>query len=203
MGGAGQRRRVALTFDMEHPSRSDQREDAPSRLLDVLRRGHTRATFFIQGRWARSHPDVARRVRTDGHLIGSHSHFHAPLPYLTDEGIHADLESAAAALEEVTGVDPRPWFRCPFGAGHDDDRVLAAVAATGHRDVHWDVDPQDWQEGRTVDEVVDTVVAGVRRVGDGAIVLMHSWPDVTVATLPQVIDGLRAAGAELVRVDGL
>ena len=28
-------------------------------------------------------------------------------------------------------VDPRPWFRCPFGAGADDPRVLAAVMRLG------------------------------------------------------------------------
>ena len=26
-------------------------------------------------------------------------------------------------------LDPRPWFRCPFGAGHDDPRVLARLEA--------------------------------------------------------------------------
>ena len=36
-------------------------------------------------------------------------------------------------IRETTGVDPRPWFRCPFSAGDDDPRVLSTWrrSATG------------------------------------------------------------------------
>jgi peptidoglycan/xylan/chitin deacetylase (PgdA/CDA1 family) len=191
---------VALTFDMEHPSRADQRTDSPTRLLDVLAETGTMATFFIQGRWARSHPQVARRVADDGHLIGSHSHFHAPMPSLTDDGIKGDLAAAGDALREVTGIDPRPWFRCPFGAGHDDERVLALVADAGYRDVHWNVDPADWQPGRTVDELVTAVVDGVTRSPGPAVVLMHTWPAATPAAVAQIVARLRGLDRPLVTV---
>jgi peptidoglycan/xylan/chitin deacetylase (PgdA/CDA1 family) len=203
MSGQGERARVALTFDMEHPSRVDQRCDSPARLLDALAASGTRATFFIQGRWARSHPDLARRVATDGHLVGSHSHFHAPLPLLTDDGIRSDLAAAADAVAETTGVDPRPWFRCPFGAGHDDERVLARVAEAGFRDVHWNVDPADWEPGRSSGEIVSTVVGRVQEVGDAAIVLMHTWPAATPDAVTTVVGKLSDLGCTLVGVDDL
>ena len=203
MSGHGERSRVALTFDMEHPSRGDQRPDAPARLLDTLSVTHTRASFFVQGRWARSHPALARRVVDEGHLLGSHSHFHAPLPFLSDDGVRADLASSAQALEQVTGADPRPWFRCPFGAGHDDPRILGLLREAGYRNVHWNVDPADWEVGRAPDEVVDSVVAGVREVGDGAIVLLHTWPAATPQAVPTLIERLAADGASFVGVDEL
>ncbi len=37
----------------------------------------------------------------------------------------ADVRAAERAIIATTGIDPRPWFRCPFGAGSDDPRVLA------------------------------------------------------------------------------
>ena len=39
-------------------------------------------------------------------------------------GFAADIADGAEAIADATGVDPAPWFRCPFGAGHDDPRVL-------------------------------------------------------------------------------
>jgi peptidoglycan-N-acetylglucosamine deacetylase len=196
---------VALTFDMEHPSRSDQAADAPQRLLDTLRARGARATFFVQGRWARSHPDVAAKVVTDGHLVGNHSHFHAPLTSLTDEGVRADIAASGEALLQVMGVDPRPWFRCPFGAGHDDERVLGLISDAGYHNVHWNVDPADWEPGRTSDEIVDAVVAGVTGVGEGeaAVVLLHTWPRATPDAVGALIDRFGEEGRQLVGLDEL
>lgn len=196
-------RRVALTYDMEHPSRRDHRDDGPVRLLDVLHDRGARATFFIQGRWASSHPDTVRRVHSDGHLIGSHSHFHAPLPLLTDEGIATDVERAAATLRTITSSDTRPWFRCPFGAGHDDSRVLSILQTAGYRDVHWDVDPEDWQEGRSISEITSAVLDGIAQRPTGSIVLLHTWPAATAEATAQILDRLNEQGVALVTADEL
>jgi peptidoglycan-N-acetylglucosamine deacetylase len=193
-------RSVALTFDMEHPSRRDQSPDSPALVLDALVAAGVTATFFIQGRWARSHPALARRVVDEGHLVGSHSHFHAPLPHLTDDGIRADVEAATDALLDVVGVDPHPWFRCPFGAGHDDDRILAVLTDCGYRNVHWNVDAADWEPGRPVADVVDAVVEGTHGVGGAAVVLMHTWPTVTAKALPALIERLSSVGHTFVTV---
>ena len=79
----------------------------------------------------------------------------------------------------------------------DDPRVLAAIEELGYRHVGWDVDPFDWEDGRTVDELVERVVPGE------GIVLLHAWPAVTAEGLGRVIAGLRERGAEFVAVDEL
>jgi peptidoglycan/xylan/chitin deacetylase (PgdA/CDA1 family) len=79
----------------------------------------------------------------------------------------------------------------------DDARVLNALDSLGYRHVGWDVDPRDWDETRTVDELVKFVVAGE------GIVLLHAWPTVTADALGPVIAGLRDRGAEFVGVDEL
>lgn len=200
MAHGGKQRRVALTFDMEHPSRASQRDDGPVRLLDVLHDRGVRATFFVQGRWASSHPDIARRVGAEGHLIGSHSHFHAPLPLLTDQGMATDIERAAQTLQSITGSDTRPWFRCPFGSGHDDPRVLSILHAAGYRNVHWDVDPEDWQEGRTAGEVTSAVVDAIAQRPGETIVLLHTWPSATADATADILDRVIDQGVGLVTV---
>jgi peptidoglycan/xylan/chitin deacetylase (PgdA/CDA1 family) len=196
-------RRVALTFDMEHPSRSRHDPDGPRQILDALRRTDSRATFFIQGRWARTQPALARRVADEEHLVGCHGHFHAPLVSLTDDGIRNDLEAATEAIVETTGVMPRPWFRCPFGSGHDDSRVLRVIDECGYKNVHWNVEPEDWLEGRTSEEVTSSIVRDIESLEDDAVVLLHTWPTATVQAVPSLLDYLIASGKEMVRVDEL
>ena len=194
--------KVALTFDAEHPDRPSS-PGVQERLLDLLDRLDVRATFFVQGRWAEAYPGTARRIPADGHLVGNHSHYHARMPHLSDDGLAFDLRTAEEAIVDATGVDPKPWFRCPFGEGADDPRVLAAVAAAGYRHVGWTAEAFDFEPDRPVDELERLIVDGVAAKPDEAIALLHTWPHRTELALPGIVSRLRDAGADLVRVDEL
>ncbi len=195
--------RVALTFDAEHPDRPWCPPGNTERILDVLGEEAVQASFFIQGRWAESQPATARRIATDGHVIGHHSHYHARMPLLGDDGLRSDILDAQAVIERTTGVDPRPWFRCPFGAGSDDARVLAVLADLGYRNVHWDVELEDWESTRTGAAITQDALPAVEARGDGAVVLLHTWPGGTGDAISPMINGLRALGATFVPIDEL
>jgi peptidoglycan/xylan/chitin deacetylase (PgdA/CDA1 family) len=192
--------RAALTIDVEQPGRPADAGNA-GRLVDELARARVPATFFVQGRWAGAGRDVLGRIVADGHLVGNHTYYHAPLDLMTDDGIRASVERAGEVLADAGGVDPHPWFRCPYGAGERDARVLAILAELGYQNVEWDFDTDDWEHGRLGAELVETVVDGCREAGDGARVLLHSWPDVTAAALPKLLDVLRRERLQLVRLD--
>jgi peptidoglycan/xylan/chitin deacetylase (PgdA/CDA1 family) len=196
------RLRVALTFDAEHPDRPGAARTAEA-IVSTLARHGILGTFFIQGRWAEAEPASVRSIVDGGHLVGHHSHYHARMPLLTDAGLADDLADGAQAVIAAAGTDPRPWFRCPFGAGADDPRVLAALDAAGYRHVGWHVAADDWEPSRSEAVIVDEVVDGVLAHGDGAVVLFHSWPDVTPRALESVVVRLTAAGAAFCRVDEL
>jgi peptidoglycan/xylan/chitin deacetylase (PgdA/CDA1 family) len=193
---------VALTFDAEHPDRSWCPPGAPERILDVLAGAGIRATFFIQGRWAEAYPGTARRIADEGHLIGNHSHHHARMPLLLDLGLQEDIDAARDAIVGATGRDPRPWFRSPWGAGAEDPRVLAALAAAGYRHVGWHVEVEDWEPTRTPQAIAADAIDGIRRHGDGTVLLLHTWPGGTVEALPRVLDDL-PDGTRFVTVDAL
>ena len=182
--------RVALTFDAEHPDRPWCPPGNAERILDVLRDHGVRATFFVQGRWAQSQPATARRIADEGHLIGHHSHYHARMPILSDLGLDEDLADGQAAIVAATGSDPRPWFRCPF-------------EAAGYRDVHWDVELEDWEAHRAGEAIAADCLDGVRAYGDGAVVLLHTWPGGTGDAVVPIITGLRGLDASFVGVDEL
>ena len=195
--------RIALTFDAEHPDRPGCPPDAADRILDALAGVGAKATFFVQGRWAQAYPDRARRIADDGHLVGNHSHYHAGMTLLHDDGIAADVADAAGHILTACGVDPRPWFRCPFGDGHDDPRVLTSLQRLGYRNVHWDLELEDWEPWTTGDGLAEAAVAGALARGDGAVVLLHTWPASTADAIPAILERLAAVDARFVAVDAL
>ena len=160
-----------------------------------------RATFFIQGRLGDALPAMRpadRPRRPPGRK---------PLPppradgLLTDAGIARDVHKAEEASSSTRASIPRPWFRCPFGDGHDDPRVLAALERAGYRNHHWDVEPDDWRPERTPADWSGWSSTARSPHGDGAVVLLHSWPPATIAALPAILEGLRGGGASLVGLD--
>jgi peptidoglycan-N-acetylglucosamine deacetylase len=194
--------RVAVTIDAEHPDAPAARGNA-ERIVEALAAARAPATFFLQGRWAAANRELARRIADDGHAIGSHASWHAPMDLLTDEGMRRSVKTGEQQILAATGVDPRPWFRCPYGDGDDDPGVLGVLEEMGYRHVGWTVDPNDWRAERTAAEIVELTAAGVALQGDGAIVLLHSWPDATVEALPVLIARLRDDGADLVPIDAV
>jgi peptidoglycan/xylan/chitin deacetylase (PgdA/CDA1 family) len=193
--------RAALTFDTEHPDRPNH--DGTGPLLEVMETAGVRATFFLQGRWVEAEPELARAIVAAGHLVGSHKFYHARMSFLTDDGLRHDIDRAEAVIRELAGVDPRPWFRCPFGDGASDARVLGGLRRTGYRHVGWHVNPEDWRDGLTVDELERCIRDGVRDAGDGTIVLLHGWPDVTPRAVDRVLAAASGDGVTYVGIDEL
>ncbi len=91
-------RTMALTFD-----------DGPDpvwtpRILDVLRRNHVHATFFVVGTKAAAHPELVRRIVADGHQIGIHTFTHANLGKLAPWQRSLELREAQLAVAGAAGV---------------------------------------------------------------------------------------------------
>jgi peptidoglycan/xylan/chitin deacetylase (PgdA/CDA1 family) len=194
--------RVALTFDAEHPDRPHHGDNA-TWVLDELARLDIRATVFIQGRWAEAFPDLARRCASDGHLVGSHTFYHARVALLSEAGFAEDLAEAERVIREIAGVDPRPWLRFPFGNGADVREIVDRLPALGYRHVGWDVELYEWEPGCAAHELAARAVDGVLAHGDGAIVLLHTWPDPVAPALSEMVTRLREHGARFVGVDEL
>jgi len=194
--------RVALTFDAEHPDRP-HRVGGTERVLETLEAERIPASFFIQGRWAEAYPAIARSIAERGHLIGNHSFYHARMPLLSPPGLRADVRAAERAIIAVTGVDPRPWFRCPFKVGFDDPGVQAGIGRLGYREVSWDVEGYDWRPSTRARGMARQMTRDAVAHGDGAVLLLHPWTTATERGLVPLIDGLREAGATFVQVDAL
>jgi peptidoglycan/xylan/chitin deacetylase (PgdA/CDA1 family) len=195
---------VAITIDAEHPDRAGHGGGVCERLLATLSESRVAATFFLQGRWASANPGLARSIASAGHLVGSHSQYHAPMTLLTAEGLADDVLQAECCITSVTGCNPRPWFRSPFGTGLHDESIDRRLAALGYVNVPWDSDGGDWEEGRSKEEVADQILSGVELAdGSAQVVLLHSWPEAAAGALPVILAHLAEVGTRFVTVDAL
>jgi polysaccharide deacetylase family protein (PEP-CTERM system associated) len=103
------RRRVGAQ-DWQRPGPALQRQtDALLALLDEL---GVRATFFVLGMAARTHPTLVRAIAERGHEIACHGDQHLPVHRQTPAEFATDLRSARATIGELTGSAPA-GYRAP------------------------------------------------------------------------------------------
>ncbi len=102
-----------LTCSPEQKGEYAQRmESATRRLLAHLDAAGVRATFFVVGEIARTHPGLVRDIHSAGHEVASHSWDHRRVHQFTPETFREDLLRSKRALEDVTG-SPVLGFRAP------------------------------------------------------------------------------------------
>ena len=73
------------------------------RILDQLAAAGVRATFYVVGEIARTHPSLVRAIHDAGHEVGSHSHDHRRVHRFDPESFREDVSRSKNALEQVTG----------------------------------------------------------------------------------------------------
>jgi peptidoglycan/xylan/chitin deacetylase (PgdA/CDA1 family) len=211
--GAG----VALTFDM------GGRLDPGVKILNFLIANEVCVTLFPTGAMAqtaegrkimeivRSHPELFE--------IGNHTMHHCDLvrggggspttaPCViggapSADFIRAELADAAAILRELTGQDPRPYWRPPYGSLNA--AVISAAASAGYtKTFMWDIDTIDWkpisQGGPTAQQIATKVIT---QAEGGSNVLMHLGGYETLPALQIMVPGLRDRGFTLTSLSDL
>ena len=192
---------VALTFD------AGANADGVSSILATLASRHVPATFFLTGTFTKSFPDRARAIVAAGQRVGDHSMTHPYFTKLTDAQMRSQVLGAEQEIVSVTGAEPWPWFRFPYGDRNA--HTIAVVNSAGFVPVGWTVDTLGWEGtsgGITVQTVVNRVLANAR---PGEIVLMHCGSNPTdhstldADALPTVISDLKARGYSFVTLDAM
>lgn len=188
--GNSARRQVALTFD-----------DGPHPLyfpllLDVLRRAHVKATFFLIGRNAVAYPYFVQDLVRGGHEIANHTFHHLRLPSLSTLEIKAELSSANMLLTRLGGQNVL-YFRPP--GGRYSARVLNAARQLGLTTVFWTDDPGDFQNPG-----VETVEARFgKHLKPGGIILLHDNAPDGLWALPDLLKVAQQRGYTVATVDTL
>jgi peptidoglycan/xylan/chitin deacetylase (PgdA/CDA1 family) len=207
---------VALTLDM------GGRLDPGIDILNLLIANHVCVTIFPTGAMAqttqgqqlmaviRAHPELFE--------IGNHTMHHcdlvrggggspttAPCAGVTPTAdfIRKELTDAGAILAQLSGQQPVPYWRPPYGSVNQ--AVRDAAAAVGYTKTFLgDIDTIDWKPiadgGPTAQQIATKVVGNAR---DGSIVLMHLGGYETLDALRIMIPGLRDRGFLLTSLSDL
>ncbi|WP_433201443.1 polysaccharide deacetylase family protein [Dactylosporangium sp. CS-047395] len=196
--GPDAERVVALTFD-DGPN-----EPYTSQILDLLAAHDIRATFFHVGHCVERHPEVARRVIEDGHIVGNHSLSHTFGTYLRPGAFAREVEQTQTILSRVIGRTPAlartPWLW----------RQPALLRMLRRRDLH--PVAGEFCHALEVFQISGARMArrAIAKTRPGSILIFHDGFDghggdraQTVLAVRDTIEGLTARGYRFVTVDEL
>lgn len=87
-------------------------EQTVDRLLALLSRHQTKATFFVLGEVAASHPSVVRKIAAERHEIACHGNQHEDVYRRSPAEFRRDIRRAKARIEDLAG-DGVLGYRAP------------------------------------------------------------------------------------------
>jgi len=186
---------VVLTFD-----------DGPAgpttdRVLAALEAECVRATFFVVGQMAASHPDQLRRIAAKGHTIGHHSMTHVIMNTVPLNRGRADIEKGWQTVDRILvgraeARPSTPFFRFP---GFAPTKELSSwLAAEGVGVFGADFWGSDWT--KITSEALLTQVLGRLEEKQGGILLLHDIHAHTAAMVPALLRELKARGYRVVHI---
>ncbi|SDH42782.1 peptidoglycan-N-acetylmuramic acid deacetylase [Alteribacillus persepolensis] len=171
-----------------------------SDILDVLKEKDVPAAFFVTGHYLKSAPDLVKRMKKEGHIVGNHSYHHPSLPEVSNERIEKELDKVKEAYTRLTGDDDMLYLRPPQGTFSE--RSLKQSQQLGYINVFWSFAYVDWEtEGQKGPEHAYQRI--MKRVHPGAVMLLHAVSEDNAKALEKVIDECQEQGYTFKSLDEL
>ena len=194
-------KKVYLTFD-------DGPGSQTGKILDILKKNHVKATFFVTGKEDASSKKIYQQIVKEGHTLAMHSYSHIQdVIYDSKEAFEKDLKQINRCLYEATGVHTK-FYRFPGGSSTQNTSLpiqnfIDVLKKNHYLYLDWNVISPDINNANaTKEQVVTGVMQGVDAY-DTAVVLMYDVADkpMTVKALPSIIKQIKAKNYELLPVD--
>ena len=195
-------------------------------VINYLRENKIPATFFMGGKWMRTHARRVKQIMNENELfeIGNHNWSHGNCALLSEEELKKqilwtqaqyeilreevlkefyDKNGLAAVNEREKEIPPVPdLFRLPYG--RNNERALKIISELGLRVIQWDV-AAEAGDNTNIKRAKRSAkkVAGMTR--PGSILLFHAnlVPKGTANLLKFVVEELRGQGYSFVKVSDL
>ncbi|GAA0445104.1 polysaccharide deacetylase family protein [Lentibacillus halophilus] len=164
-------------------------------ILTTLKETGVKATFFIEGKWAKTHSDYVKMIKEQGHSIGNHAYNHPDMARLSNEETGTQLTRTNEILKAITGDMPK-WFAPPSGSYSE--QTVTAASKKGLNTILWTVDTIDWKNP-SLSVMMNRVMNNIH---PGATVLMHPTPSVA-KNLDPLIARIKDKGYKLGTIDEL
>lgn len=178
---------VAFTFD-DSPTK-----DNTTRLIEILNKNFSRATFFMLGNKMESNQSIVKYVYESGNEVGSHTYTHKNLNKMSKDEIINDYIKVNNLYNSLTG-DTIKLFRPPYGIIKNNMEDYLDVSY-----ILWSVDTLDWKY-RSKDYIVNTVL---NNISDGDIILFHDTYKSSIDAVEELLPLLYKKGYQIVSVSEL
>lgn len=169
-------KKVWLTFD-DGPT-----PKVTNYILKILKKHNIKATFFCVGNKIEKYPDIIKKIKKDGHVIGNHSYSHIN-GFTTSTKKY--LKDVSKCQELIPNTD---IFRPPFGKITP---IQISKLKQDFKIIMWDVMAYDFRDSLTQEECLLNVMDNVE---NGSIILLHdnlkSFEKIKYI-LPKIIDQLK------------
>jgi len=165
------------------------------RMLEVLKKHNTEATFFLEGRWVKENPTVAQLITAAKQEVGNHSYTHPDMARLGTNAITNEIQKTNSIILATTDQKVE-WFAPPSGSFRDE--VVTVASRLGLGTIMWTADTIDWQKPPK-DVLINRVM---KKVENGTIVLMHPTAP-TADSLDELITKIEASGRKVVNISTL
>jgi len=186
--GKPRSKQIALTFDDgPHPRHTDY-------VLDILASENIKATFFLLGRNIEMFPELAKKIKKNGHELGNHSFTHRNFHHLNQVEIMEEIKASQYQFYKVFGTFPI-YFRPPYG--NINRRDLPLAKRYFHRVIKWSIDTNDWRKSADPKAIKKLILNKVR---PGSIILFHEKHIRSLGNLDEIITSLKNEGYEFVPV---
>ena len=103
------------------------------RILALLARHDTQATFFTLGWIAERYPQLVRAIVDQGHELASHGYGHQRVSDLSPEEFQQDIDRAKKLLEDLAGHEVKGYRAPSFSIGERNLWALDVLASSGYR----------------------------------------------------------------------
>lgn len=192
-------KKIVLTFD-DGPD-----PDYTPRILDILKREHCPAAFFVVGSMAEKNIQLLRREYVEGYEIGNHTYFHPDISTIDSERVKLELNATRRIIESVTGHSTI-LFRPPYNADAEPETLAEIIPVAEARKESYitvgeSIDPWDWYPGVSADSIISRVK---HQKDAGTFLLLHDaggeTREETVKALPEIIHFFRSQGYQFTTI---
>lgn len=165
-----------LTFDDgPHPVYTVQ-------VLEILKKYKIKAMFFCIGKHVDKYPELAQKIREEGHWMGNHTYDHSISSTFFgwrkySKQINRTNEAIIAATGQATTL-----FRPPFGVTNPS--IAKAIKSCGMKTIGWNLRTFD-----TVTDDVDKIIDKIsNNLNEKSIVLFHDTNEICIKVLVKYLE---------------
>lgn len=182
---------IAITFDDgPHP-------EITPKILTLLKKHQAKATFFCIGKHIAQHPEIAKQIDNDGHLIGNHSYHHnTNFGFLNHQQVIEEITQTDTHIYNAINKKPL-LFRPPFGVTNPS--IAKAIKATKHNVIGWNVRSLDTAI-KNEDKILNRITKNLQK---GDVILLHDTSYKSLKVLEQLLLFMKEKNYTSIRIDEL